>query len=244
MTRKESIRNKIRAQRAALTARDIRRASARIQRAVRKLPEWRAAQRVGLYLAMPKEVRTAELLAECWKTLRQVLVPAYSAKKRNYDWAWLRKNEPIKKGHWSAPEPARPRHTARQVDLVVTPGLAFDRRGGRLGHGRGYYDRLLTAPAVAKAFKVALALERQLVARVPMSARDIRMDAVVTERAVYRRRPHARRQTTDNRRRTRDNGRQTTDDGRRTRKEGKKQTPNAQLQTPNVEWKNGKTDNG
>jgi len=73
------------------------------------------------------------------------------------------------------------------VDLVVTPGLAFDSSGGRLGHGGGHYDRLLAGTTMQQAFKVGLALECQMVERVPMNARDIRLDAVVTERAVYRR---------------------------------------------------------
>ena len=72
------------------------------------------------------------------------------------------------------------------MDLVVAPGLAFDRNGGRLGHGGGHYDRLLAGMAMHHAFKVGLALECQLVGHVPMNRRDIRMNAVVTDRAVYR----------------------------------------------------------
>lgn len=187
MTSKESIRVKIRALRAALNRRRLRKASARIQRAVLNLPEWSAARRVALYLALPQEVATGQLLAACWKTGKQVLVPAYRAGTRNYHWVRLQPNDPIKKGHFSVPEPARPSYARGGADLVVTPGLAFDRRGGRLGHGRGYYDRLLAKKSLAQAFKVGLALERQMVARVPMHARDIRLDAVVTERSVYRR---------------------------------------------------------
>lgn len=186
MTRKEAIRTRIRAQRSVLTARQIRLASARIQRAVLKLPEWIAARRVGLYLALPQEVQTKALLAACWKTGKQVLVPVYFAKKRNYRWCALRKGAALKTGFFSVPEPARRRYERPRANVVITPGLAFDRRGGRLGHGRGYYDRLLAVPGAQRAFKIALALENQMIARVPMGARDVRVDAVVTERSVYR----------------------------------------------------------
>jgi len=71
------------------------------------------------------------------------------------------------------------------VDLVVVPGLAFDRRGGRLGHGRGYYDGLLPR-CPDRAPRVALAFECQVVDAVPMGPRDQPMDLLVTERAVYR----------------------------------------------------------
>ena len=193
MTGKKSIRIKMRKRRAALTPSGIRQASARIQRAVMKLPEWAAARRVCVYLALPAEVQTRRLLAACWKTGKQVLVPAYRKNYSRYELARLRPDDPVKNGHWAVPEPAHPRWatpdrvTRSHVDLVVTPGLAFDRNGGRVGHGCGYYDRLLAGKALKQAFKVGLTLECQMVASVPMNAQDIRMDMVVTERAAYRR---------------------------------------------------------
>jgi len=198
MTRKESIRTKMRARRAALTPSRTRPAGAKIQRAVMKLPEWAAARRVCVYLAMPGEAPTRRLLAACWQTGKQVLAPAYRKKERLYGLVRLRPGDVVKVGHWNVPEPARPRWAApARVDMVVTPGLAFDRSGGRLGHGGGHYDRLLAGTGLKQAFKVGLALECQMVARVPMDRRDIRMNVVVTERAVYRRKTDIRRQTPD-----------------------------------------------
>ncbi|MDD5678771.1 MAG: 5-formyltetrahydrofolate cyclo-ligase [Kiritimatiellae bacterium] len=200
MTSKGSIRIKMRAQRAALTLLGIRQASSKIQRVVMKLPEWAAAQRVCVYLAMPSEAQTRRLLMACWKTGKQILVPAYRKAERRYDLARLRPGDSVKAGYWAVPEPARPRWAVpARVDLVVAPGLAFDRSGGRLGHGGGHYDRLLAGIALKQAFKIGLALECQMVARVPMNGRDIRMDAVVTEQAVYRRQTNTRRQTPDDR---------------------------------------------
>jgi len=188
MTSKESIRAEMRARRAALTPLGIRQASARIQRAVMKLPEWVAARRVCVYLAMPSEAQTWVLLTACWKTDKQVLVPAYRKTERRYDLVPLQRGDPMKAGHWAVLEPACPRWAIpARVDLVVAPGLAFDRTGGRLGRGGGHYDRLLAGAAMKQACKVGLALECQMVIRVPMKMRDIRMNAVVTERAVYRR---------------------------------------------------------
>jgi 5-formyltetrahydrofolate cyclo-ligase len=70
------------------------------------------------------------------------------------------------------------------LDLIVTPGLAFDRRGGRLGYGKGYYDRLLHQIR-ADATKLAVCFECQLVPEIPLLPHDIRMDVLVTEKAVY-----------------------------------------------------------
>ena len=65
------------------------------------------------------------------------------------------------------------------------PGLSFDRRGGRLGYGKGYYDKLLHQVR-GDAAKLAVCFECQLVAEVPSLPHDVRMDLIVTEKAVYR----------------------------------------------------------
>ena len=73
---------------------------------------------------------------------------------------------------------------ADAVDFFAVPGLAFDLAGGRLGHGRGYYDRLL-GRAREGATRTALAFECQIVDRVPMTATDLRVDRIVTEAGVH-----------------------------------------------------------
>jgi 5-formyltetrahydrofolate cyclo-ligase len=72
-----------------------------------------------------------------------------------------------------------------ELDVAIVPGLAFDRRGARLGYGGGHLDRLLArrrpgAPVIAVAFGV------QLVDRVPVEAHDVRIDVIVTEDEVIR----------------------------------------------------------
>jgi 5-formyltetrahydrofolate cyclo-ligase len=71
-----------------------------------------------------------------------------------------------------------------EVELFVVPGVAFDRKGGRLGHGKAYYDRMLAQAGVGSRF-IALAFECQLVSEVPMTPTDVFMHAVVTEKQVY-----------------------------------------------------------
>jgi len=71
-----------------------------------------------------------------------------------------------------------------ELDLVMVPGLAFDRRGGRVGHGKGYYDRLL-ARVRPDALLAGVAFECQVFPQVPMLDYDVLMDRVITERTVY-----------------------------------------------------------
>lgn len=93
----------------------------------------------------------------------------------------------LEPGVWGIPEP-RPSTSSPvelgAVDLALVPGVAFDRRGGRLGHGAGFYDKLLGSagrrpPLVAGAFEV------QVVGRLPVEPHDVFMDLVATEKNWY-----------------------------------------------------------
>ena len=96
-------------------------------------------------------------------------------------WAF---GEPLDKGQWGIREP-RPEAPEVDPDIVLVPLAAFDRTGHRIGYGAGYYDLTLAAwrarkPVVA----VGLAYAAQEIAAVPSTARDARLDLVLTEREV------------------------------------------------------------
>lgn len=95
------------------------------------------------------------------------------------DWAALQP------GRFSIPEPAGEGAPTlpQEIDVVLVPGLAFDAGGGRLGWGRGYYDRALAQAPGAR--RVGVCLEWGLVEAVPTEAHDLAMHAVVTPHAVY-----------------------------------------------------------
>ncbi len=65
----------------------------------------------------------------------------------------------------------------KDIDLVITPGLAFDHNNNRLGHGKGYYDRLL---AGMRAFKIGVCFNFQLFNEIPYTLNDVKMDMVIT----------------------------------------------------------------
>ena len=79
---------------------------------------------------------------------------------------------------------AAKRVAVEELDLIMVPGVGFDRRGGRTGHGKGYYDKLLEH-ARHDTPLIALAFECQLFPEIPMQSHDMFMDKVVTEAAVY-----------------------------------------------------------
>ncbi len=78
------------------------------------------------------------------------------------------------------PLPEAPEVDPAEADVVLVPGVLFDRRGGRLGHGKGYYDSLLARIGPAT-MKVGVTLDRRITESVPMSEGDVSIDALVTE---------------------------------------------------------------
>ena len=66
-------------------------------------------------------------------------------------------------------------------DLVIIPGVAFDRQGGRLGYGKGYYDRFLEQTT---AFRLALAFNFQVLEKVPTEKHDVPMNGILTESGI------------------------------------------------------------
>ncbi|GIU92459.1 MAG: 5-formyltetrahydrofolate cyclo-ligase [Acidimicrobiia bacterium] len=92
---------------------------------------------------------------------------------------------PLERHRFGFMQPVKdaPRLSPDQVDVVLVPGLLFDRRGGRLGRGAGFFDRFLQT---VRAIKVGVAVERRLVDRLPTGPEDVPMDLIVTEAGIYR----------------------------------------------------------
>ena len=143
------------------------------------------------YVSFGEELQTSDAIAECLAVdgPGRVVVPFCVGDTLGL-WG-LRTFEELEPGTWGILEPSRAvRHehceqlvSPGTLDLIVVPGLAFDRSGGRLGYGKGYYDRLL-AEARPDALRVGLCFDCQLIDEVPSAAHDQRMDYLVTETGV------------------------------------------------------------
>jgi 5-formyltetrahydrofolate cyclo-ligase len=155
--------------------------------AVTRLPEFEKAGVVGVYLAMAGEPATEPVISVGRDQGKTLCVPAFISGEAGYGMARLDEDTVLERGHFGVMEPADPTWIeAKSMDLVVVPGVGFDPRGNRLGHGKGYYDRLL---ADCPAARVGVALSSQWVDRVPHGPRDLPMDIVVTAEGVRRREP-------------------------------------------------------
>jgi 5-formyltetrahydrofolate cyclo-ligase len=167
--------------------------SKQIAEQVQGMEKFRRARVVALYLAMPGEVQTAPLLAACHRLGQRICVPAFDNRANCYRLAWLTANDDIAPaGHLQVPEPVSPVWNTQPeaVEVMLVPGLAFDANCHRLGHGRGWLDRLMED---LHAYKIGLAFAAQMVAAVPRVTHDVLMDAVVTEKEIYLRAERAAR---------------------------------------------------
>ena len=153
------------------------------------LPAYRAARTVLFYIDVRSEVRTRHALPTALRYGKRIVVP-YCV-KNELELFLLHSPDELAVGMYKILEP-RPelralpekRVAPAELDLIMVPGVAFDRRGARMGHGFGYYDRLLQH-ARPDTPLVALAFECQLFPHIPTQAHDIFMDQIITEAAIY-----------------------------------------------------------
>ena len=184
MTRedKESIRKRIRAKGRQRDPQWVQSHSASIQAALMTSAEFIQATAVGCYLAVPTEVQTDHIVARCWQIGQQLCVPAFHRDAGRYDLTWLTRDTEIRLGAKGIPEPVTCDWTSIvNVDLMIVPGVAFDRHGGRVGHGAGHIDRLLSSGRPGAPFTVGLAFDFQLLDHIPMGRQDVHLDMIISE---------------------------------------------------------------
>jgi 5-formyltetrahydrofolate cyclo-ligase len=134
-------------------------------------------------VALPYEVQTWRMIEDLLLRGKRVVVPVVRPRSKRLGLSEVRDPAAdLAPGRYGVlePRPSKRRPVAlREVDLVFVPGLAFDRRGHRLGHGLGYFDRLLAR--LPKAVPtVGLAYRFQLLNRLPVAAHDHAVRTVLT----------------------------------------------------------------
>ena len=148
-----------------------------------------AARTVLFYIDVRTEVRTRQHLPAALAAGKRVLVPY--CRDRDLVLFDLRSLDELSVGMYKILEPREDLRSdpkrlidVSEVDLIMVPGVAFDRHGARMGHGFGYYDKMLEH-ARRDTPLVALAFECQLFPEIPTQPHDIFMDKIITEQAVY-----------------------------------------------------------
>ncbi len=142
---------------------------------------------VMLYLPLKTEVDTAPLALRCFQMGKTVCAPRMDWEHHRMTPVELSEfDTPCEIRHHGVKEPAEGRPIPLgELDLIVTPGVAFDVMLGRLGRGGGFYDRFLSQPGLrAKAKRCGVCFDFQVVERLPAETHDVALDAIVTDRRV------------------------------------------------------------
>lgn len=154
-----------------------------------QLSEYGSAETVLFYIDVRDEVRTRHALPEALASGKRIIVP-YCV-DGELELFHLESMDELELGMYKILEPkealrsvAAKRISPEHIDLIMVPGVAFDRIGGRTGHGKGYYDKLLQH-ARSDTPLIAIAFDCQIFESIPVEDHDIYMDKVVTQSCTY-----------------------------------------------------------
>jgi len=148
------------------------------------LPEWDAARHVAGYVPIHAELDPGPALDAARAAGKTVVLPRVDLEQQRVVLhAW--EGEALEPGAFGIPEPPADAPTVPEVDLILVPALGVDETGHRIGWGKGFYDKLLSAEAKS-AFRAATVFDFQLLTECPHTPHDVPVNVVVTDRRTIR----------------------------------------------------------
>jgi len=187
---KSQIREEIAQKIAALSAKTIAAKTKAIENRLFDFANFLESKIILLYVNNEHEVQTATILKRAFSYRKIVVLPAYSPDNFEME---LKKVDSLEKDLQIGPRNILQPEESRckvvpieKIDIAIVPAVALDEKGGRIGSGKGYYDRLIPRLAITTR-KVALAFEDQIIPLVPIESHDRHVDIIITEdRVIYK----------------------------------------------------------
>lgn len=191
---REALRRSLLALRRAQKPEEAAQRSRAAQERLLAAPCWREAGSVALYAGVRDEMATGLLLRHAWENGREVWLPRVRpAERGRMDFVRCQGPEDLGPGAFGLLEPlpelpgANAGDAAFRPGLLLVPGVAFDRQGGRMGYGGGFYDRFLAALATrpGRCPSLGFCFSFQVVDDVPRAAWDHPVDGLCTEGELF-----------------------------------------------------------
>lgn len=182
---KPDLKRRLRAERIRMSKRAVREKSLCIYRRLVDVPAYQLARCIACYVSIKNEVDTRTVIPKSIGSGKRVGVPI-TREEGDMDFQAIAGLSDLRPVHYGLREPVpNPPmvllpHT---IDLILVPGIAFDRLGHRIGSGGGYYDRFLVR---TEAVRIGLSYGFQIIDRVPAEPHDVKMDLIITENEVIR----------------------------------------------------------
>ena len=174
ISEKELIRERIKKKKQQLTDKEKEIEAANAFEKIEALPEFINAHNIMIYWSMPDELPTHNFIIR-WSKKKTMLLPV--VKGEDMLIKPFSSKEELKQGSLGIWEPDTQKEYLNSIDLVIVPGVAFDRDKSRLGRGKGYYDRYFINKRIVK---IGVCFDFQLLESIPIDSFDIKMDKVVT----------------------------------------------------------------
>jgi len=188
--KKSQLREEIAKKITALPAKEIAEKTSAIETRLFDFANFLESAIALMYVHNNGEVQTGNILRRTYDYGKIVVLPAFNTE--NFGMTLLKVDnldKDLQKGPRGILEPDETRCKVvpiERIDIAIIPAIALDEKGGRVGSGKGYYDRLIPRLAITTR-KVALALEQQIVPQVPIESHDKHVDIIITEdRVIYK----------------------------------------------------------
>jgi len=181
---KEKLRKEIIEKRIKQSKEENKRKSKEIKEKLFNLKEYKDAETILFYVSYNGEVFTHDMIKEAIEN-KTVIVPITNKDDCSLTLSELRSWDDLETSCYGILEPRKEcikEVSIDEIDLIIVPGVVFDIKGNRIGHGKGYYDKLLRNTKGIT--KIGLSFEFQIVENIPIEKHDISMDKIITEKRI------------------------------------------------------------
>ncbi len=182
---KNQIRKQLIDERKNLSKKEVLEKSRIIKNKLFNMKDFKDASTILFYISYDKEVYTHEMIKEQLQNKKTIVVPIADIKNRCLILSKLENWNDLDVGTYNILEPKKENIIEvyiDSIDLILVPGVGFDKKGNRIGHGKGYYDTLLNNSK--RALHIGLSFECQIVKHIPTENHDIPVDKIVTEKRI------------------------------------------------------------
>lgn len=179
---KKTLREQFLRTRKELSESEVKKKSQQIQHRLFSVPWYQSSQNILFYVSYDNEVNTHEMIKDSMRSGKTILVPKIDTRRKTICISRLLRWNELSPGSYSILEPREDcvRDTPiSSVELLIVPGVIFDVQGHRIGHGMGFYDRLLKQ--TSNAHSIGLAFESQIMQSIPVEEHDEKVELIVTE---------------------------------------------------------------
>ncbi len=185
--KKREIRNIITTQMNSIPFETINEKSSDIENRLFEFANFIESRIILLYVNSSIQVKTESIIKKCYGIDKIVVLPAFIPS--SFSMKLYKVDDPdknLKQGSRGIPEPDQDKNKIvpiDRIDIAIIPSVALDEKGGRIGSGEGYYDRIIPQLPITTR-KVGLAFESQIIQQVPMESHDKHIDIIITEKRI------------------------------------------------------------